>query len=339
MGNQDAKLLEQLVQRTPNGILVADAQGLLTMVNPAARSMIPMIPEPIGRSASEAIPIPDIVDALLYGHTEAIEFSFVQGSKDLLLRSLPLDPFGRLVIIQDVSLLRKAEQYRREFVANVSHELRTPATSISGFSEMLLENKDSYDEETASMIEVIYRNSLRLNSLFDDLLTLSKIDAQSVAMPVSEIFLLPIVVECVDKQRVRAEAREIGFQVLVSERLTVLANHDAMIHIVGNLVENAVKYNQDGGLVTVRADYRKDKGKVLLEVIDLGLGIAPSHQERIFERFFRVDKGRSRAVGGTGLGLSIVKRLVEKMGAKIELRSRVGRGSIFRVWLDTSEEV
>ena len=111
-----------------------------------------------------------------------------------------------------------------------------------------------------------------------------------------------------------------------------------MIHIVGNLVENAVKYNQDGGLVTIRAGFRQDKGKVLLEVIDLGLGIAPSHQERIFERFFRVDKGRSRAVGGTGLGLSIVKRLVEKMGAKIELRSRVGRGSIFRVWLSVSAE-
>jgi two-component system phosphate regulon sensor histidine kinase PhoR len=141
-------------------------------------------------------------------------------------------------------------------------------------------------------------------------------------------------VECVDKQRQRAEKRGIAFQIMIPEGLYVYANRDAMIHIVGNLVENGVKYNRDDGLVTIRAERRTEPSKVLLEVIDLGIGMAPSHLDRIFERFFRVDKGRTQKVGGTGLGLSIVKRLVDRMGAHIEVRSRVDRGSIFRLWLD-----
>ena len=157
-------------------------------------------------------------------------------------------------------------------------------------------------------------------------------------MPKEGLPIYPIVTECIDKQRQRAEARGIGFQVMVPENLRVYANRDAMIHIVGNLVENAVKYNRDDGLVTVRAERRQEPNKVLLEVIDLGIGMAPSHLERIFERFFRVDKGRTQKVGGTGLGLSIVKRLVDRMEAKIEVRSRVNRGSIFRLWLEPEQE-
>jgi two-component system, OmpR family, phosphate regulon sensor histidine kinase PhoR len=334
MPTADADLLEQLIERSPNGILVTDGSGHLRMVNKTARSILPMLPKPEGRRLAEAIPIPALVDLLSSQPTGAVERSFSHGSRDLFLRTVPLDPSGRLFIIEDVTFLRKAERYRREFVANVSHELRTPATSIAGYAEMLLDDKEKLDEETAMMVGVIHRNALRLNSLFEDLLTLSRIDAQSESMPRQSLALLPIVQEAIDKQRSRAEGKGIKFQVMVSDSLDVYASRDAMIHIVGNLVENAVKYNRDDGLVTVRSSFREGEGKVLLEVIDLGLGIAPAHQERIFERFFRVDKARSSAVGGTGLGLAIVKQLVDRMDAKIELRSRVGSGSIFRVWLD-----
>ncbi|MEC7985484.1 MAG: ATP-binding protein [Myxococcota bacterium] len=338
MEDAQSRLLKQLVKRSPSGILVSDAEGRMQMVNPAARSMIPIVPNPEGRLVADAIPIPEIVNALMAEHLDPITHPFSNGSRDLLLRSVSLESDGRLVILEDVTQLRQAERYRREFVANVSHELRTPATSIAGYAEFLLDSGIELNEDAASMVQVIHRNALRLNALFEDLLTLAKIDAQSGPMPKQRLALLPIVNECVDKQRARAEARGVLFQVMVSPHLDVHANRDAMNHIVGNLVENAVKYNREDGLVTVRAEHRADKHKVLLEVIDLGMGMAPAHLERIFERFFRVDKARSRDVGGTGLGLSIVKHLLERMEAHIEVRSRVGKGSIFRLWLDPVQE-
>ena len=168
-------------------------------------------------------------------------------------------------------------------------------------------------------------------TIFEDLLTLSRIEANDEPLVLSPLSLLPIVLECIDKQQERAAKNNIQINLMVSELLLVQANRDAMIHIVGNLVENAIKYSHPGGLVTVRASQRD--ALILLEVIDLGIGIAPVHVERLFERFFRVDKGRSREVGGTGLGLAIVKQLSDRMGARLEVRSRVGAGSIFRLEL------
>ena len=298
MPTADADLLEQLIERSPNWILVTDGSDRLRMVNKTARSILPMVPDPEGRRLPDAIPIPALVELLSSEPVGTIERSFSHGSRDLFLRTVPLEPTGRLFIIEDVTFLRKAERYRREFVANVSHELRTPATSIAGYAEMLLDDRDKLDEDTAMMVGVIHRNALRLNSLFEDLLTLSRIDAQSDTMPQQPLALLPIVQEAIDKQRSRAEGKGIKFQTMVSEALDVFASRDAMIHIVGNLVENAVKYNRDDGLVTVRASHREAEDKVLLEVIDLGQGIAPAHQERIFERFFGWTRpGQARSAG------------------------------------------
>ena len=197
---------------------------------------------------------------------------------------------------------------------------------------MLLEDKELFNSDHQMMIEAIHRNATRLHTLFEDLLTLSKIEADNSPLPEEGLSLLSLVQECVDKQKVRAHDKSISFHVMVSEQLFVNSNRDALIHIVGNLVENAVKYSLDNSMVTVRASLRGDT--VQLEVIDLGLGIAPSHQNRIFERFFRVDKGRSRKVGGTGLGLAIVKTLLERTGIRMELRSQVDKGSIFRIYLN-----
>ena len=181
------------------------------------------------------------------------------------------------------------------------------------------------------MVEVIYRNARRLTDLFDDLLTLTRLDAQQGPLPTSDLELAPLIAEAIDKSAAMAAAKRIHFEVLVPTGMKVAANRDAMGHIVGNLVTNAVKYSHDDGVVTVRSQYR-DRW-VLLEVIDVGIGIDPVYQERIFERFFRVDKGRARKAGGTGLGLSIVKKLVDQMGCAIEVKSRKGDGSVFRVLL------
>lgn len=328
-GDADA-LAAALVERSPNGILVTDAEGLVRLVNPALRTLVPVVPEPIGRRPIEAVPIEAVARALDAARTDDLEFEISSGHKDLLVRVLDLgEGRGRVAILQDVTRLRAADRYRNEFVANVSHELRTPATAIAGYAETLLEDREDLDPYVAEMVEVIHRNGRRLMALFDDLLVLARLDARQDPLPLGPVALRPVVAEAVDKVAVLAEERGITFEILVDPALRVRANREALGHVVGNLVHNAVKYSHDGGIVTVRAGERR--GFVLLEVIDLGVGIDPAYHERIFERFFRVDKGRSRQAGGTGLGLSIVKKLVEMMGAAIEVRSRPGSGSIFRV--------
>jgi two-component system phosphate regulon sensor histidine kinase PhoR len=283
------------------------------------------------------VPNQELADALELGRTDEVEFTLVSGNRDLYIRVAPLKPGGgRLALVQDVTSLRRAEQYRSEFVANVSHELRTPATAIVGYAETLLEDRDSLDPYVVDMVEVIFRNARRLNLLFEDLLTLSRLDAREGPLPMDSVRILPIVNEAMDKLRPQAEAKKLHFEILVSEDMKVHGNRDALGHVIGNLMSNAVKYSFDAGVVTVRAQYR-DRW-VLLEVIDVGMGIGPAHLKRIFERFYRVDKGRARAVGGTGLGLSIVQKLVEAMGAAIEVRSRPGDGSVFRVLLEPTRE-
>jgi two-component system phosphate regulon sensor histidine kinase PhoR len=336
-GRVDSDLARVLLERSPNGIIVTGADGRLVVVNPAVHAMVPVVPDVIGRTPMEAVPVPALAEALDRACNEDVEFSLELGHRTLLVKVVSLqmsdgEGQGRLAILQDVTSLKNAEDYRREFVANVSHELRTPATSIAGYAETLLDDRDALDEDVAQMVDVIYRNARRLTALFDDLLHLARIDARDGPLTMDSVVLDGVIREAVDKQRVRADDRSITFQVFVTDELGVLSNREALGHIVGNLVENAVKYSFDGGLVTVRANVR-DGGWVLVEVIDVGLGIDPGNQERIFERFYRVDKGRSRAAGGTGLGLAIVKRLCLAVGASVDVKSRPGKGSVFRLLL------
>lgn len=330
-------LAQALLEHTPNGIIVTGADGKLVIVNPAVHDMVPVVPDAVGRSPKEAVPVSVLAEALDLSCQEQVEFTFESGHRFILVTvvTLLLDGGagkGRMAILQDVTRLKEAEEYRREFVANVSHELRTPATSIAGYAETLLEDRETLDESVAQMVDVIHRNAQRLTALFDDLLHLARIDARDGPLSMDPLLLEGVVREAVDKQRARAEIRSISFQVFVPDELAVASNREALGHIVGNLVENAVKYSFDGGLVTVRANTREG-GWVLLEVIDVGLGIDPANQQRIFERFYRVDKGRSRAAGGTGLGLAIVKRLCLAVGASVDVKSRPGKGSVFRLLL------
>ncbi len=333
----DPSLAAALLARSPNGIIVTGANGRLVVVNPAVHDMLPVVPGSMGRFPKDAVPVPVLVEALDRTCADEQEFTFESGHRSLLVKVVPLnlgesDGHSRLAILQDVTSLKKAEDYRREFVANVSHELRTPATSIAGYAETLLEDRDALDEDVAQMVDVIHRNAQRLTALFDDLLHLARIDARDGPLSMDSVLLDGVIREAVDKQRARADDRDITFQAFVEGGLAVLSNREALGHIVGNLVENAVKYSFDGGLVTVRANPREG-GWVLVEVIDVGLGIDPGNQERIFERFYRVDKGRSRAAGGTGLGLAIVKRLCLAVGASVDVKSRPGKGSVFRLLL------
>jgi two-component system phosphate regulon sensor histidine kinase PhoR len=240
----------------------------------------------------------------------------------------------RYLVDQNMEL-RQVNQMKNEFIANVSHELRTPATAIAGYAETLLGDRADMDPTTAEMVETIHRNAQRLTALFDDLLLLAKLDAGPAQLPVEAVTLEPVVDDVIDRMQAKAEQRGISIQKMLPPGIQAMANRDALRHVIGNLIENGIKYSYDNGLVTVRVRPRDD-ARVLIEVIDVGMGIGPEHHERIFERFYRVDKGRARSAGGTGLGLSIVKRLVVGMGGELELRSQRGRGSVFRVFLDAA---
>jgi two-component system, OmpR family, phosphate regulon sensor histidine kinase PhoR len=326
----DATLAKALVQRSPNGVLVTDADGRVRVVNPALAQTIPLVPNAIGRLVGDVIPVEDLVEAMDPTREDEVELTFRSGNRDLLVRVVSLgDDHGRLAIVQDVTSLIQAERYRAEFVGNVSHELRTPATAIAGYAETLLDDRDTLDPSVVDMVEVIYRNARRLTALFDDLLTLTRLDAQQGQLPMTDVELASAIAEAIDKAAPVADAKRVHVEVLLPTGIKVWANRDALAHIMANLVNNAIKYSHDDGVVTVRAAYRERW--VLLEVIDVGIGIDPSFHSRIFERFFRVDKGRARKAGGTGLGLSIVKKLVDQMGCAIEVKSRKGHGTVFRV--------
>lgn len=331
MYSLDSNLVQQLIEKSSSGLVIIAGNGNLQLVNPAAQRMLTLVGNPIGRLASEAIVTAELQTLLHTPQGQTVECEIQSGNTDIFVRIVPLEPAGKLIFLEDITQAKRVEKTQKDFVANVSHELRTPATSISGYAQMLLEDAHVFQEDHRMMIDAIHRNSQRLQALFEDLLILSKIEANDAPLENQELNLLGIVQECVDKQTARAKAENIQFNIIVSEQLQVYSNRDALIHIIGNLVENAVKYSYANGLVTVRASLRD--AFIQLEVIDLGMGIAPMHQQRIFERFFRVDKGRTRQIAGTGLGLAIVKTLLDRTGIRIELRSQVDKGSIFRIYL------
>ncbi|MCK6505351.1 ATP-binding protein [Myxococcota bacterium] len=335
-----SSLADALVEASPNGVLVADGAGRLVRLNPACARLLPLLGDPLGRRATEAVLVPELAAVLEPGRDTRDELVITVGHRELLVRAVPLADgcggHGRLLLVEDVTRLRQAERHRSEFVANVSHELRTPATAIAGYAETLLEDRDTLDPPVARMVEVIHRNARRLTELFDDLLYLSRLDAEEGPLPLAPVLVAPVVTECLDKVQAAAADKEVTLQTFGLDGVRVLANREALGHVVGNLVENAVKYSHQGGVVTVGARRRGEGWRI--EVIDVGIGIDPSHHERVFERFYRVDKGRARAAGGTGLGLAIVARLCGKMGADLSLRSQLGSGSVFRVWLPQARD-
>ena len=251
-------------------------------------------------------------------------------------RFLDGDAMGVVVVLHDVSELRRLERVRRDFVANVSHELKTPLTSIRGYVETLLDGAIDDEANNVRFLEKIENNVLRLNHLVTDLLSLARIEAQASFLTRQPVDLHRLVGEAVRRREPTAEARAQRLLLDACEgHLHVLADAEALTQIIDNLVDNALKYTPDGGEVLVRI--LREQEHAVFEVIDSGVGIPSEDQARIFERFYRVDKARSREVGGTGLGLSIVKHLVGALDGTIELQSSPGQGSTFRVRLSLTE--
>ncbi len=237
-----------------------------------------------------------------------------------------LEPFVRTIRAQHENILLAAKM-RQDFTASVTHELKTPLTAISGYAE-LIQNKMTSEEQNVIFAGEIRKNSDRLLTLINDIIRLSELDHAELSTEFENVDLYVLTQECAEILKVNATRRGIVF-VLEGEKCIIRGNKDMLRELVENLCQNAIRYNNDGG--EVRVYVGKKEGRVILSVSDNGIGIPKEHQERVFERFYRVDKSRSKATGGTGLGLAIVKHIVAIHSAEIKLVSEVEQGTTITV--------
>jgi two-component system phosphate regulon sensor histidine kinase PhoR len=324
-------LLERILLGMAEGVLVVGAHGRIVMMNAALKAMLLVAGEPEGRNVLHVIrnaDLSDMLDRARAGETpeREIELGGLMPRRVLVrTRALEHEPGSVLAVLVDLTELKRLESVRRDFVANASHELRSPLTTIRAAAETL-ESASDDPEGARHFIELIMRNAERLQHLVDDMLELSRIESREMALQLEVVGLEAVAERSVAQHLPLAQQKGIA---LAHEpgMPSVRADRRALEQVLGNLLDNALKYCPAGAVVRVSA--AAENGRVRVSVVDNGPGIAPPHLERIFERFYRVDAGRSRELGGTGLGLAIVKHLVETMGGTVAVESRVGAGSTF----------
>jgi len=326
------------------GVLVVGGDGRARLVNPAFRRLFDLPGEVTGRTVLELLRQPALArivdDTLRLGEAQSggIELQTPE-RRNLLLASAALagGERGAVVVARDTTEMTRLADMRRDFVANVSHELKTPLAAIRGYAETL---RDGALDEPATAVrftERILQHCRRLQALLDDLLTLSRLESVAVAEDVGNraarepVDLNAVVQRAVDLLAKAARERQVRIEVEEEKVPTLSGDADGIERLVLNLLDNALKYNQPGGQVTLRLSQQDQQA--VLEVSDTGIGIPPESVPRIFERFYRVDKGRSRDEGGTGLGLAIVKHVVQTHGGQVDVESRMGKGTTFRVKL------
>ena len=307
------------------------AGGRQIRINERARSLLgTTMPLPFRRELMPRDPaLREAIDAALAGATTP-SAEVTLHDRTVAVASRPLGTGGGVVTVLDLTMLRRLEKIRRDFVANVSHELKTPLTAVSGYAETLLDDGIP-QEQRRRFVETIRENATRMQRIVDDLLDLSRIESGGWRPVVAQVDVVGMVQDVFTAVHSAASAKGLALVADVSPDAThVRVDPTAFRQILTNLVENAVRYTHEGS-VTVRT--RKSDDGVWVDVSDTGIGIAAEHLPRIFERFYRVDAGRSRAEGGTGLGLAIVRHLVDAHGGRVESSSVVGRGTTISVLL------
>jgi two-component system, OmpR family, phosphate regulon sensor histidine kinase PhoR len=328
-------LLGRILESMQEGVLVMDAERRILLVNPSLREMMALSSETVGRTAIEVIrnaELQRLLETALVASDDAhsceIEIAGLKPRRVLVHAKAMSGQPGLLAVFVDVTDVRRLESLRRDFVANVSHELRTPIAAVASAAETLRRSALRDPEASVRFVEMIERNARRLHELVEDVLDLSKIESKEFKPCVDAVDVGPIAQQVINTFRDRIDRKKLSAGVaLVSGALPVTGDHRAIEQVLTNLVENAVKYCPEGAAIIIRV--AEEGAKVRVSVEDSGPGIESKHLPRLFERFYRVDAGRTRDMGGTGLGLSIVKHLVEAMGGMIGVQSTLGRGSTF----------
>jgi two-component system phosphate regulon sensor histidine kinase PhoR len=330
--------LSAVLSSMTEGVLAVDAAGKIRLANDALRQQLDIGGEAIGKSALEVfrnVALQEIVaEAVKVGRVSGRELSFLSPVERTFevnaerLQSRSGVPAGIVVLFHDITRLKRLENLRKEFVANVSHELRTPLSIIKGYIETLLDPQPPDAETTRQFLQTIQRHSQRLEALIGDLLTVSALESQQARLQLESVSLRAVAETAAEELARQARDKNMTISVgIPADFPQPRADAHRLHQVFFNLLDNAVKYVQAGGQISVSA--KLGDGEVEVQVADSGPGIAAEHLPRIFERFYRVDKARSREVGGTGLGLSIVKHIVQAHGGRVWAESELGKGSRF----------
>jgi two-component system phosphate regulon sensor histidine kinase PhoR len=335
--------LEAILEHMHDAVLLLDSDDRLAIANPAAFKLLGLSDRALGKPLLEAMRVPALAEMVERARGGASGSSEIElpppRARRLEVHAAPLPHMrGSLLVMHDVTDVRLLERVRRDFVANVSHELRTPVSVIRANAETLIGGALDDIERAPNFVEAIHRNAERLGRLISDLLDLSRIEAGAVKLSLGPVMVSSALSSAVDALAERAHARNITIDVDAEEGIAVRAAGNGLAQILANILDNAIKYAPDGGHVWLRARVDEEsEDTVRIEVEDDGPGIEPHHRKRVFERFYRVDAGRSRELGGTGLGLSIVKHLAEAMAGRVGVEPAPKRGSVF--WIELPREV
>jgi len=331
--------LDTILRSMGEGVMVTAPDGAITLVNPAFRRLFSITGEVEGKNLIEISRHPDLLAAfndLKTSQSEKLvqEITIQPGDVTLHTHWAPLSLNGRqgvVAVFHDISGMKKAENMRRDFVANVSHELRTPVSVIKGYAETLLDGTMAADPERAvRFVEIILSHSERLSSLINDILTLSKLESKNAVLDLNSLDAAGTMAKTCMLLEENAHKKQISLVCDIPPGLPrIMADQGRLEQVLINLLDNAIKYTSEQGTVTLSAQWDEASGMVRIDVADTGIGIPFKDIPRIFERFYRVDEARSREQGGTGLGLAIVKHIVQLHGGDISVTSEQGKGSVF----------
>lgn len=330
--------IQAILSSMSEGVVATDITGRISLINPMASELFNLsLGEGVGEFPYKVFPDSELGDVFhqvyVKGFPVEKEIKWSNPERVLNLRLAPIrdeveEIRGVVAVIGDVTKLRRLETMRKDFVANVSHELKTPLTSIKGFVETLLDGDLEDKKTTRKFMTIIFQEAERLNNLIHDLLDMSKLESGQTELHKKRIHLESLVDSVVLSvfNQINWKSLELKKDIRAKE---VWGDEDLLKELFINLIDNSIKYTPPGGKIVVGSS--KGKGEIVIYVKDTGYGIPAESLPRIFERFYRVDKGRSREMGGTGLGLSIIKHIVERHGGKVAVQSELGKGSEFIV--------
>ena len=331
--------LNTVISSMFEGLMVVDEKKRVILMNLSLRKLLLIDSNPEQKASIEVIRNPqiqDIIDRIIKQKqaliSEEIDISSPQ-EKILRINAVPIirnDTLtGAVLVFHDITQIRKLERMRRDFMANVSHELRTPVTSIKGYSETLLEGALEDKDRAKGFINIIHQNSTRLEALINDLLDLAAIESNKMSISLIPLDIKPILKRCVGVFENSIKDKGLSLSIHIPDDIPkILADEKRITQVLLNLLDNAVKYTNAGG-ITVGISLKNKL--VQIDITDTGIGIPENDLPRIFERFYRVEKSRTRDLGGTGLGLSIVKHIVESHNGNVWVNSKVSQGSTFTV--------
>ncbi|HET7500079.1 MAG TPA: ATP-binding protein [Kofleriaceae bacterium] len=332
---RERMLLAAVAEGLTQGVIAVDGEHRIELLNDAARKMLGVTSSPVGEPLIDFVRVPELFDLIDSDIAATAEVQLPNTPRALIRTARKWGGDGRVLLLEDVTKMRRLETVRRDFVANVSHELRTPVAVIRANAETLMAGAKDDPVIAGKLIDGLHRNAERLARILADLLDLSRLDAGQYRLELGRVPVRPMIEQALTAVEPQVAQRGVKISVAIPEGMAVRADPKALDHILVNLIDNAVKYGRPDGNVCVEArpdgNESAEGGGVRIEVRDDGPGIADKHRPRVFERFYRADPSRSREAGGTGLGLSIVKHLVESMGGKVGVEPNLPSGSIF--WL------